>query len=235
MGSALGGGGLSQTAADGRYLKLSGGTLTGAVLSSSTITGSAISANAFSLLADSWTIASDPSGITIGDVFGDSILLNISAISAARTRTFLDVSGTEVVDTAVQTLTNKTLTSPTLTSPSIGGTGLRISAGSSTDGAVSALQTAAGDGETITTAALGLARYTTNGAARIGVILQSGTYNGQVVTVINEDTTAANSIIFAAVATSHVANGVTCVINGLQGRRFVWSASAATPAWYELK
>lgn len=97
---------------------------------------------------------------------------------------------------------------------------------------VSTLASAVGNGETIATAGLKVARYSTNGSARTGVILQAGTYDGQEVTVINEDTTAAHSITFAAVATSHVANGVTTVINGLTQRIFRWSANAATPAWF---
>lgn len=108
-------------------------------------------------------------------------------------------------------------------------------AGTARLGTSSALQTAAGNGETINTSGIGYAHYTTNGAARTGVILQAGTYDGQELTVFNEDPTAGNSITMAVVATSNVANGVTCVINGLQARKFAWNATAATAAWYEMK
>lgn len=102
-------------------------------------------------------------------------------------------------------------------------------------GAVSSLQTMSGNGDTILTAGRSVARCSAGGGARTSVILQSGTYNGQEITVLNEDDNALDTITFDVVAASHVANGNATVINGLQGRKFVWSASAATPAWYELK
>lgn len=96
---------------------------------------------------------------------------------------------------------------------------------------VSSLHTWAGNGETITTSGISVARNIAV-AARTGAIMAAGTYDGQPITVDNEDTTAGNSITFAAVGTSRVANGVTTVINGLTQKRFVWMANAATPAWY---
>lgn len=99
-----------------------------------------------------------------------------------------------------------------------------------TDGATGGLQTAAGNGETITTSARGIARYTTNGAARTGVIMQAPTSAGQIVNVSNEDPTAVNTITMAAKATSNVASGVACVINGGTGRRFF---SPDGVLWYE--
>lgn len=84
------------------------------------------------------------------------------------------------------------------------------------------------DNGTITTASIGVARVAP-AAARTGIILQSGTIDGQVVTVINESTTL-NSLTFAVSGTSHVSNGVTSVIAGLTARRFVWDSS--TSLWY---
>jgi|SRR6185312_1836539 len=69
----------------------------------------------------------------------------------------------------------------------------------------------------------------TNAGAVTGVILAAGTTDGQEVTVYNE---AANSITFAAVATSHVADGTSDVIATLTAARYKWNANASTPAWY---
>jgi hypothetical protein len=81
---------------------------------------------------------------------------------------------------------------------------------------------------TISTAALGISRVTTGGAVT-GVIMQAGTFAGQEVWVVNE---SANSITFAAVATSNVSNGVSGVIAALNGRKFVWDSLSTPAAWY---
>lgn len=79
---------------------------------------------------------------------------------------------------------------------------------------------------TITTAGLDQSRVTTSGAVT-GVILQAGTYANQAVTVVNE---SANSITFAAVGTSNVADGVSAVIAANRMMIFRWDAS--TSKWY---
>lgn len=90
----------------------------------------------------------------------------------------------------------------------------------------------ASDG-TITTAGVTVARVLP-AAAVTGVILEAGTVDGQVVRVVNENTTSADSVTFAAVATSNVADGTSDVIDGLAGATYVWNANAATPAWYKV-
>jgi hypothetical protein len=79
---------------------------------------------------------------------------------------------------------------------------------------------------TIATANLGVSRVTTAGAVT-GVILASGTVAGQLVIVVNE---SANTITFAAVGTSHVADGTSDVIAANTARMFVWDSSNSR--WY---
>ena len=90
----------------------------------------------------------------------------------------------------------------------------------------SASAASVGTGGTIDPTGLGLARVTTSGAVT-GVILTNGLYAGQMVSIVNE---SANSITFAAAATSHVASGVSAVIAALSQKVFVWDSSTAR--WY---
>lgn len=95
------------------------------------------------------------------------------------------------------------------------------------------------DLESATSVAIaGAGTITTNGvktsrvnpaAAVTGVIMQAGSYSGQEITVFNE-AIAANTITFAAVGTSRVADGVSSPIPGLVGRKFVWNV--AQSLWY---
>jgi hypothetical protein len=71
----------------------------------------------------------------------------------------------------------------------------------------------------------------TAAAATTGASLPAGTYHGQIL-YIALDTAAANTVTFAAVATSNVAGGVTDSIAGLHAHMFIWNAVASTPAWY---
>lgn len=84
---------------------------------------------------------------------------------------------------------------------------------------------------TITTAGVSVARVAPTGAVT-GVILAVGTTGGQVCTVVNE-AVAANTVTFAASGTSHVADGTSSVIAGLNARRFVWDSG--TSLWYPCK
>jgi hypothetical protein len=68
-------------------------------------------------------------------------------------------------------------------------------------------------------------------AAVTGVILAPGVTPGQTVWVINE-AVAANTITFAAAATSNVADGASDVIAGLQARLYVWDSAANSGAGY---
>lgn len=95
-------------------------------------------------------------------------------------------------------------------------------------GGVSALATIATSG-TISVAGVRVARCTDAGAVT-AVVLATGTLSGQEIAIINENTTGANSITFAASGTSNVANGVSTVISGLTCARLVWDAG--TSLWY---
>ena len=71
-----------------------------------------------------------------------------------------------------------------------------------------------------------------NAGACTGVILSvSGVSNGQIITVYNEGT---GSITFAAVGTSNVGSGTSCVIDAGSAMLFQYNDKAATPAWYSL-
>jgi hypothetical protein len=89
---------------------------------------------------------------------------------------------------------------------------------------VSATAPATATSGTITTAGVGVAK-STPAAAVTAIVLQAGTYPGQEVVVINESTTGANTITFAASGTSNVANGVSSVISGLTCSKFVWDGA----------
>lgn len=84
------------------------------------------------------------------------------------------------------------------------------------------------NGNTITTAGLGLSRVT-NGGAVTGIIMQAGTVDGQVIVVEND---AAASVTMAAAGTSNVANGTSAVIAALNCAVFVWNSTTAL--WYPV-
>lgn len=67
------------------------------------------------------------------------------------------------------------------------------------------------------------------GAAVTGIILPTGTINGQIIVVINI-AAAADTVTFAAAATSHVADGVAAVITGPAMKVFVWDTTEGF--WY---
>lgn len=106
-----------------------------------------------------------------------------------------------------------------------GTTGIRIT-NTMLSLAPSASSPATGNNGTIATANLGVSKVTPAGAIT-GVILESGTVDGQECTVLNQ---SGSTITFAAYATSHVASGTGCVIPATRGTRFVWDSVAA--AWY---
>lgn len=96
----------------------------------------------------------------------------------------------------------------------------------STMGMVSATAATIATNGTISTAGLDQSRVTTAGAVT-GVILQAGTYANQAVVVVNE---SANSLTFAVVGTSNVADGTSAVIAANRMMVFRWDAS--TSKWY---
>lgn len=102
-------------------------------------------------------------------------------------------------------------------------TGLALTGGLA--GGQSSSAPAITDGSTITTADVLEARIAP-AAARTGIIMQAGTFPGQVCLVVNE-AAAANSATMATAATSNVSNGTSCVIAGLTAKGFIWDSSAA--------
>ena len=95
-------------------------------------------------------------------------------------------------------------------------------------------QTGAADSETIDTSA-NIAYYDCGGASRTGVILEDGIHEGQEVTVVNVSD-AAETITFAAAATSGVASGASCVIEQFIAKKFTWTGARGVAAnenlWY---
>ena len=79
----------------------------------------------------------------------------------------------------------------------------------------------------ITTTGVAVLRIVANGAYT-GIILEAGTVSAQTCVVINESA-AADSLTMAATG-SNVADGSSCVIDGLTQKTFVWDT--ATALWY---
>jgi hypothetical protein len=87
------------------------------------------------------------------------------------------------------------------------------------------------NGSTIDTSVAGV--IPVNPAAAVtGVILEAGTVDGQMITIVNR-AAGANSVTFAAAGTSNVADGTSSVIAGLTARRYVWDSTAAR--WFPCK
>lgn len=75
----------------------------------------------------------------------------------------------------------------------------------------------------------------TTGAQRTGAILSPGIYDGQIVIIVNRDTTKTNTIEFDVAATSNIAGTFATVnkIAGGQAALYVWDAGSGL--WYETK
>ncbi len=82
--------------------------------------------------------------------------------------------------------------------------------------------TGAGNSETIYTQDIGVAYYDCGGSSRTGVIVEAGTEDGTVLKIVNTSD-AAETITFAADATSFVAGGTGIVIGQNEHKQFVWS------------
>lgn len=110
----------------------------------------------------------------------------------------------------------------------VGGTG-GVTTGAVTQSVspASGVSTTIANGNTVTPTASIM--RTTNVGAVTGLIVASGTVDGQTFTLINE---GSGTVSFAAVGTSHVADGATTAIPVLTGRTLVWMANVVTPAWY---
>ena len=98
---------------------------------------------------------------------------------------------------------------------------------SPTGGAV--IQAVADNGTiTLPTAGFNKKVITSTAANKTGVILTAGIADGQMICIIN--TSAANTITFAASGTSRVADGVSAVIPALRAMIFTWDATSTL--WY---
>jgi hypothetical protein len=95
-------------------------------------------------------------------------------------------------------------------------------------GAGTTAQSITANGQTITTAAQAYCPVTC-AAAFTGLILQAGSYDGQVATVVNRGT---NTLTFAASGTSHVATGTSAAIAATTGSLFTWDHVASL--WYPI-
>lgn len=91
-------------------------------------------------------------------------------------------------------------------------------------------KTGAGNGETLPTNGFAVVFYDPAGS-RTGVILEAGVEAGQQVTIVNT-ANAAESITFAAAATSNVAFGASLVIAQNLSNILTWDT--ATELWYCL-
>lgn len=89
-------------------------------------------------------------------------------------------------------------------------------------------QVGAGNDETLLSNGFDTTFYDPAGS-RTGVILEAGVEAGQKVWIVNT-ADAAESITFAAAATSNVANGTSCVIEANACAPFVWDTT--TELWY---
>jgi|SRR5262245_1522673 len=96
-------------------------------------------------------------------------------------------------------------------------------------GIQSATAPATASSGTIASAGVGVARVAPT-AAVTAVVVGTGTVPGEELVIINESTTAANTVTMAASATSNVANGVSTVISGLTCAKLIWDSS--TSLWY---
>ncbi|MEO9028319.1 MAG: hypothetical protein ABI413_05845, partial [Ktedonobacteraceae bacterium] len=84
---------------------------------------------------------------------------------------------------------------------------------------------------TIATAGVDIA-LVTPAAARTGIILAAGTFNGQVVWVVNQGIAASTLTFNTTPGTSFVANAATATaIAGLTARLFVWNSTLSL--WYQ--
>lgn len=90
-------------------------------------------------------------------------------------------------------------------------------------------QALTGNGQNIGLPFTGFNKKVSPGAARTGTTLSAGIADGQTICIINTDA-GANTITFAASATSRVADGTSAVIPGLRAMIFTWDAG--TTLWY---
>ncbi len=91
-------------------------------------------------------------------------------------------------------------------------------------------QTIAANGTITVPAGQSLVRVNAAGAVT-GVILAAGTNDGDIV-IVKVTSAAANTLTFAAKATSNVVGGAATSLAGLAAHMFIWDAIDA--AWYQV-
>ena len=91
-------------------------------------------------------------------------------------------------------------------------------------------QTVTANAQTITAPVVGINQFVQSSAAFTGLILSPGRFDGDTIRIINANTTGANSLTFAAAATSRVALGTASAISGNASVTLTWSSVKAL--WY---
>lgn len=114
-----------------------------------------------------------------------------------------------------------------------GGSGLWVEAPALVDGKLNDIVSATSPGiassGTIAVAGLGTVQVTPT-AAVTAVVLGTGIYNGQELSLVN-NAVGTFTITFAASATSNVANGTATVVSGLTCARLKW----ISPNWFRVQ
>lgn len=111
----------------------------------------------------------------------------------------------------------------------LGGTSTTLPTGGAISFTPTSAQTIAGSG-TINHNNCGIANVNAAGAVT-GIILQAGTTQGQMLTIL-VTSAAANTLTMAAAGTSNVADGTSTVLAGLRAYSFVWDVASAR--WYRI-
>lgn len=149
--------------------------------------------------------------------------LRLGDLIECLTVTSIDTTSEAVAATRLLIVQSITVANTTIVDADDAPTGMALPGGLA--GGQSATAPAITDGTTITTADVIEARIAP-AAARTGIIMQAGTFPGQVCVVVNE-AAAINTATMAVAGTSNVSNGASCVIAGLTCKFFVWDSVAA--------
>lgn len=178
-------------------------------------------------------------GAGVGTGVGGVVTLTPGASGASAGATAAAITGTAAAGLNGQTGGGVTWTggagqgvgnggNVTLTPGAAGGSGVvgKISLAGPVSSPVTAAQTLA-NGNTVTLPTSGFNKLVTNAGAVTGILMTAGAFDGQVVVLINN---TANSITFAAVGTSLVADGVSAVIAANTRMTLVYDATSLK--WY---
>jgi hypothetical protein len=180
----------------------------------------------------SGTLGTLNSGSTTGAIGANSNVLTLSSATGAAEGEAITIAGTTGGPFRIRKLSGTTAYLDIANAgSSVSGAAVAFSSGTLVPmqplPGLNPTPTALSNGSTIPTTNE-CERCTASGSVT-GVIMAAGTYGGQRCIVFNE---SANSITMAAVGTSNVADGTSCVIASLTQDTFVWDSGATTPAWY---